>query len=160
MSDDCKFCTEEKESSQTGIRSGNFKIEIWKNDSQDLDNEFYLNVQHFNQNIYEEDFKINYCPICGRKLNVQNRSEVYEELTTGKTTINEMREKHGLETVLGVHAADEKLTFKRKQIKDMTEKEILRQQLELLAESSRNAEPEVLVRLSSVMAELLKIECY
>lgn len=68
MSDDCKFCTEEKESCQTGIRNGDFKIEIWKNDSQDLDNEFYLNVQHLNQNIYEEDFKINYCPICGRKL--------------------------------------------------------------------------------------------
>ncbi|URN84989.1 hypothetical protein [Acetobacterium wieringae] len=68
MSDDCKFCTEEKEIRQTGIRNGDFKIEIWKNESQDLDNEFYLNVQHLNQNIYEEDFKINYCPICGRKL--------------------------------------------------------------------------------------------
>lgn len=68
MSDACKFCTEEKETRQTGIRNGDFKIEIWKNDSQDLDDEFYLNVQHLNQNIYEEDFKIAYCPICGRKL--------------------------------------------------------------------------------------------
>lgn len=68
MSADCKFCTEEKESCQTGIRNSDFKIEIWKNDSQDLDEEFYLNVQHLNQNIYEEDFKIAYCPICGRKL--------------------------------------------------------------------------------------------
>lgn len=47
-----------------------------------------------------------------------------------------------------------------KEIKDMTEKEILRQQLQLLAERSLNAEPEILVLLSSVMAELLKIECY
>lgn len=68
MSDDCKFCSEEKEEQQTGIRKGSFKIEIWKNTSQDLDDEFYLNVQHFDQNIYEEDFKIAYCPICGRKL--------------------------------------------------------------------------------------------
>lgn len=65
-----------------------------------------------------------------------------------------------LEPILGVHAADEKLTFARKQIKDMSENEILRQQLELLAESSLKAEPEILVLLSTVMAELLKIECY
>lgn len=68
MSGDCKLCTEEKEDRQIGFRNGSFKIQIWENISQDLDNEFYLNVQHFNQNIYEEDFKIKYCPICGRKL--------------------------------------------------------------------------------------------
>lgn len=47
-----------------------------------------------------------------------------------------------------------------KEIKNMTKEEILRQQLELLAEVSINAEPETLVKLSSVMAELLRIECY
>ncbi|PKM58890.1 MAG: hypothetical protein CVU99_16255 [Firmicutes bacterium HGW-Firmicutes-4] len=78
MSDDCKFCTEEKEIRQNGRRKGDFKIEIWKNDSQDLDDEFYLNIQHSNQNIYEEDFRINYCPICGRKLNDQGEAEKME----------------------------------------------------------------------------------
>jgi hypothetical protein len=77
-----------------------------------------------------------------------------------KKTINEIRMDNGLEPILGVHAADEKLTVMKKEIKDMTEKEILRQQLELLAEVSLNAEPETLVKLSSVMAELLRIECY
>lgn len=100
MNDDCKFCTEETEDHQTGIRNGDFKIEIWNNASQDLDDEFYLNVQHLNQNIYEEDFKINYCPMCGRKLNQKNRSKDCEELTTGKLTINEIREKNGLEPLM------------------------------------------------------------
>ncbi|OFV72079.1 hypothetical protein ACWI_03290 [Acetobacterium wieringae] len=100
MNDDCKFCTEETEDRQTGIRNGDFKIEIWKNTSQDLDNEYYLNVQHLNQNIYEEDFKIAYCPICGRKLNERNRSEDYEGLTTGASTINEIREKNGLDPLI------------------------------------------------------------
>lgn len=80
-----------------------------------------------------------------------------EAFKKGKITINEMRKKHGLEPL---HGGDEKLTVVKKEIKDMTEKEILRQQLGLLAEISLKAEPEILVRLSSVMAELLKIECY
>lgn len=112
MNADCKFCIEETESKQTGIRNGDFKIEIWENASQDLDKEFYLNVQHFNQNIYEEDFKIKYCPICGRKLNERNRSEDYEELTTGKSTINEIRKRNGLDPLMVDNACKKLITSK------------------------------------------------
>lgn len=42
-------------------------------------------------------------------------------------------------------------------IKEMTSEEILRQQLELLAEASLTAEPETLAVLSSAMIEIVRV---
>lgn len=45
----------------------------------------------------------------------------------------------------------------KKQIHDMTEKEIFRQQLELLAEMSRNAMDKELASLTTAMTEVYKL---
>lgn len=42
----------------------------------------------------------------------------------------------------------------KKELKDMTEKEILRKQLELLAEVSKNVEPNELAQLSNAMTNI------
>ncbi|MDO9492563.1 hypothetical protein [Acetobacterium sp.] len=74
-----------------------------------------------------------------------------EAFKKGKITINEMRKKHGLEPL---HGGDEKLTAVKKEIKDMTEKEILRQQLELLAEISVTNAYDNLGQVCSAMVEI------
>lgn len=75
----------------------------------------------------------------------------WEAFEKGKISINEMRKKHGLEPL---HGGDEKLTVVKKEIKNMTEKEILRQQLELLAEISVTNAYDNLEQVCSAMVEI------
>lgn len=74
-----------------------------------------------------------------------------------KKTINEIRTDNGLEPIVRVNAADEKLTGVKKEIKDMTEKEILRQQLELLAEISVTNSYDNLGQVCSAMVEICEV---
>lgn len=62
----CEFCKGEVNMwGFSGKVAGEVKIEIWEDESQDRDSDFYLNIDVMQD---EENFKINYCPMCGRKL--------------------------------------------------------------------------------------------
>lgn len=66
----CDFCNgKPNENGTFGVEQGTVTIDIWKDEHQDIDDEFYLNVMHFNNlELDEENFKINYCPMCGVRL--------------------------------------------------------------------------------------------
>ena len=67
--DGCDFCNGYvNEFGFCGVEVGYFKIEIWKDEHQDVDSEFYLNVLHILHAADEENLKINYCPMCGKRL--------------------------------------------------------------------------------------------
>jgi hypothetical protein len=69
----CEFCNGEiNEVGFGGILAGYYKVELWKDEHQDVDDEFYLNILHIMHIEDEENIKINYCPMCGRKLEVQD----------------------------------------------------------------------------------------